>query len=88
MGDIQVHGRAGKDVREVGAHDEEVEGGDASPHDEEEGVYGEVAEVHDEVVDDELHGEEEDDELCGEEEDELHDEEEGDVQETHDKVYA
>ena len=48
-------------VHDVGAHDEEVEGGDASLHDEEEGVHSEVAEVHDEVVDDELHGEEEDD---------------------------
>ena len=75
MGDVQVHGGVGEDVR-----DEEVEGGDASLHDEEEGVHSGVAEVQDEVVDDELHG--------VEEEDELHGEEEGDVQEARDKVYA
>ena len=80
MGDVQVHGGVGEDVRDVGAHDEEVEGGDASLHDEEEGVHSEVAEVHDGLVDGELHGEEEDDELHGEEE--------GDVQEARDKVYA
>ena len=81
MGDVQVRGGAGEDVRDVGPHDEEVEGGDASLHDEEGGVYGEVAEVHDEVVDDELHGEEVED-------DELHGEEEDDVQEVRDKVCA
>ena len=81
MGDVQVHGGVGEDVRDVGAHDEEVEGGDASLYDGEEGVHSEVAEVHDEVVDDELHGVEE-------EGDELHGEEEGDVQEARDKVYA
>ena len=80
MGDVQVHGEAGEDVhvRDVGSHDEEVEGGDASLHDEEEGVHGDVAELHDEVA--EVHDEVVDDELHGEEED--------DVQEVREKVYA